>query len=176
MLHSQVLIFGYQLAQAAGVRESMSCASRDSGFAELCERFAGSQATEFMEQLGNLGINSNNGLIVTSVFWLEQMKNQRWISVDTFCKAVAMQDMLRRADGRDWGESLRDIDLPDAAGLATQKKRARIDDAEDESTPKRFIQVVGSTRPHSSVLFQGFVSCTRSFHPFSFISFVFRLS
>ena len=53
MLHSQVLIFGYQLAQAAGVRESMSCASRDSGFAELCERFAGSQATEFMEQLGN---------------------------------------------------------------------------------------------------------------------------
>ena len=53
MLHSQVLIFGYQLAQAAGVRESMSCASRDSGFAELCERFAGSQATEFMEQLGD---------------------------------------------------------------------------------------------------------------------------
>ena len=49
-----------------------------------------------------------------------------------------MQDMLRRADGRDWGESLRDIDLPDAAGLATQKKRARTDDAEDESTPKRF--------------------------------------
>ena len=138
MLHSQVLIFGYQLAQAAGVRESMSCASRDSGFAELCERFAGSQATEFMKQLGNLGINSNNGLIVTSVFWLEQMKNTRWISVDTFCKAVAMQDMLRRADGRDWGESLRDIDPPDAAGLATQKKRARIDDAEDESTPKRF--------------------------------------
>ena len=103
MLHSQVLIFGYQLAQAAGVRESMSCASRDSGFAELCERFAGSQATEFMEQLGNLGINSNIGLIVTSVFWLEQMKNRKWISVDTFCKAVAMQDMLRRADGRDWG-------------------------------------------------------------------------
>ena len=33
-----------------------------------------------------------------------------------------MQDMLRRADGRDWGESLCDIDLPDAAGLATQKK------------------------------------------------------
>ena len=66
------------------------------------------------------------------------MKNTRWISVDTFCKAVAMQDMLRRADGRDWGESLRDIDPPDAAGLATQKKRARIDDAEDESTPKRF--------------------------------------
>lgn len=138
MLHSQVLIFGYQLAQAAGVRESMSCASRDSGFAELCERFAGSQATEFMEQLGNLGINSNIGLIVTSVFWLEQMKNHKWISVDTFCKAVAMQDMLRRADGRDWGESLRDIDPPDAAGLATQKKRARTDDAEDESTPKRF--------------------------------------
>ena len=138
VLHSQVMIFGYQLAQAAGVRESMSCASRDSGFAELCERFAGSQATEFMEQLGNLGINSNIGLIVTSVFWLEQMKNQRWISVDTFCKAVAMQDMLRRADGRDWGASLRDIDLPDAAGLATQKKRARTDDAEDESTPKRF--------------------------------------
>ena len=49
-----------------------------------------------------------------------------------------MQDMLRRADGRDWGASLRDIDLPDAAGLATQKKRARTDDAEDESTPKRF--------------------------------------
>ena len=77
-------------------------------------------------------------MIVTSVFWLEQMKNHRWISVDTFCKAVAMQDMLRRADGRDWGASLRDIDLPDAAGLATQKKRARTDDAEDESTPKRF--------------------------------------
>ena len=55
-----MLIFGYQLAQAAGVRESMSCASRDSGFAELCERFAGSQATEFMEQLGNLG---NAGLV-----------------------------------------------------------------------------------------------------------------
>ena len=148
MLYSQVLIFGYQLAQAAGVRvcvracvcvrESMSCASRDSGFAALCERFAGSQATEFMEQLGNLGINSNIGLIATSVFWLERVKNHKLISVDTFCKAVAMQDMLRRADGRDWRESLRDIDLPDAAGLATQKKRARTDDTEDESTPKRF--------------------------------------
>ena len=57
--------------------------------------------------------------------------------MDTFCKAVAMQDMLRRADGRYWGESLRDIDLPDAADLATQKKRDRTDDAEDESTPKR---------------------------------------
>ena len=71
MLYSQVLIFGYQLAQAAGVRESMSCASRDSGFAELCEHFAGSQATEFMEQLGNLGIDSNATLLTTSVFWLE---------------------------------------------------------------------------------------------------------
>ena len=148
MLYSQVLIFGYRLAQAAGVRvcvracvcvrESMSCASRDSGFAALCGRFAGSQATEFMEQLGNLGIVSNIGLIATSVFWLERVKNAKLISVDTFCKAVAMQDMLRRADGRDWGESLRDIDPPDAAGLATQKKRARTDDAEDESTPKRF--------------------------------------
>ena len=143
-----MLIFGYRLAQAAGVhvcvrarvcvRESMSCASRDSGFAELCERFAGSQATEFMEQLGNLGINSNIGLIVTSVFWLEQVKNHKLINVDTFCKAVAMQDMLRRADGRDWRESLRDSDLPDAAGLATQKKRARTDDTEDALTPKRF--------------------------------------
>ena len=148
MLYSQVLIFGYRLAQTAGVRmcvracvcvrESMSCATRDSGFAALCGRFAGSQATEFMEQLGNLGINSNIGLIVTSVFWLEQMKNHKLISVDTFCKAVAMQDMLRRADGRDWGESLRDIDLPDAAGLATQKKRARTYDTEDESSQKRF--------------------------------------
>ena len=148
MLYSQVLIFGYRLAQAAGVRvcvracvcvrESMSCASRDSGFAALCERFAGSQATEFMEQLGNLGIDSNRGLIATSVFWLKEVKDDKLISVDTFCKAVAMQDMLRRADGRDWGESLRDIDLPDAAGLATQKKRARTDDAEDESTQKRF--------------------------------------
>ena len=148
MLYSQVLIFGYRLAQAAGVRvcvracvcvrESMSCASRDSGFAALCERFAGSQATEFMEQLGNLGIDSNRGLIATSVFWLKEVKDDKLISVDTFCKAVAMQDMLRRADGRDWGESLRDIDLPDAAGLATQKKRARTDDTEDESTPKRF--------------------------------------
>ena len=148
MLYSQVLIFGYRLAQAAGVRvcvracvcvrESMSCATRDSGFAALCGRFAGSQATEFMEQLGNLGINFNIGLIATSVFWLERVKNHKLISVDTFCKAVAMQDMLRRADGRDWGESLRDIDLPDAAGLATQKKRARTDDTEDESTPKRF--------------------------------------
>ena len=138
MLHSQVLIFGYQLAQAAGVRESMSCASRDSGFAELCERFAGSQATEFMEQLADIGIDSNVKLLTTSVFWLEEVKDDKLISVDTFCKAGAMQDMLRRADGRDWGESLRDIDPPDAAGLATQKKRARIDDAEDESTPKRF--------------------------------------
>ena len=138
MLYSQVLIFGYQLAQAAGVRESMSCASRDSGFAELCEHFAGSQATEFMEQLGNLGINSNIGLIATSVFWLEEVKDDKLISVDTFCTAVAMQDMLWRADGGEWAESLRDIDLPDAAGLATQKKRARTDDAEDESTPKRF--------------------------------------
>ena len=148
MLYSQVLIFGYRLAQAAGVRvcvracvcvrESMSCASRDSGFAALCGRFAGSQATVFMEQLGSLGINSNIGLIATSVCWLEGVKDDKLISVDTFCKAVAMQDMLRRADGRDWGESLRDIDPPDAAGLATQKKRARIDDAEDESTPKRF--------------------------------------
>ena len=148
MLYSQVLIFGYRLAQAAGVRvcvracvsvrESMSCATRDSGFAALCGRFAGSQATEFMEQLGNLGIDSNRGLIATSVFWLKEVKDDKLISVDTFCKAVAMQDMLRRADGRDWGASLRDIDLPDAAGLATQKKRARTDDAEDESTPKRF--------------------------------------
>ena len=138
MLYSQVLIFGYQLAQAAGVRESMSCASRDSGFAAPCGRFAGSQATEFMEQLGSIGIDSNVKLLTTSVFWLEEVKDDKLISVDTFCKAVAMQDMLRRADGRDWGESLRDIDPPDAAGLATQKKRARIDDAEDESTPKRF--------------------------------------
>ena len=135
MLYSQVLIFGYRLAQAAGVRvcvracvcvrESMSCASRDSGFAALCGRFAGSQATEFMEQLGNLGIDSNRGLIATSVFWLEGVKNDKLIIVDTFCKAVAMQDMLRRADGRDWRESLRDIDLPDAAGLATQKTPPR---------------------------------------------------
>ena len=138
MLHSQVLIFGYQLAQAAGVRESMSCASRDSGFAALCGRFAGNQATEFMEQLSDLGIDSNAKLLTKSVFWLQEVKDDKLISVDTFCKAVAMQDMLRRADGRDWGASLRDIDLPDAAGLATQKKRARIDDAEDESTPKRF--------------------------------------
>ena len=146
MLYSQVLIFGYRLAQAAGVRvcvracvcvrESMSCASRDSGFAALCERFAGSQATEFMEQLAGIGIDSDVKLLTTSVFWLEV--DDKLISVDTFCKAVAMQDMLRRADGRDWGESLRDIDLPDAAGLATQKKRARTDDTEDESTPKRF--------------------------------------
>ena len=174
MLHSQMLIFGYQLAQAAGVRESMSCASRDSGFAELCERFAGSQATEFMEQLCNLGINSNNGLIVTSVFWLEQMKNQRWISVDTFCKAVAMQDMLRRADGRDWGESLRDIDLPDAAW------RPRKKELELMTRKMNRRQNVSSSRKHSSALkrfcFQGFVSCAPSFHPFSFISFVFRLS
>ena len=98
MLYSQVLIFGYQLAQAAGVRESMSCASRDSGFAELCERFAGSQATEFMEQLGNLGIDSKCRLIATSVFRLKEVKDDKLISVDTFCKAVAMQDMLRRAD------------------------------------------------------------------------------
>ena len=148
MLYSQVLIFGYRLAQAAGarvcvracvcVRESMSCASRDSGFAALCGRFAGSQATEFMEQLGSIGIDSNVKLLTTSVFWLEGVKDDKLISVDTFCKAVAMQDMLRRADGRDWRESLRDIDLPDAAGLATQKKRARTDDTEDESTPKRF--------------------------------------
>ena len=138
MLHSQVMISGYQLAQAAGVRESMSCASRDSGFAALCGRFAGSQATEMMEELGAMGIDSNLTLLTTSVFWLEGVKEDKLISVDTFCKAVAMQDMLRRADGRDWGASLRDIDLPDAAGLATQKKRARTDDAEDESTPKRF--------------------------------------
>ena len=143
-----MLIFGYRLAQAAGVRvcvracvcvrESMSCASRDSGFAALCGRFAGSQATEFMEQLADIEIDSNVKLLTTSVFWFEEVKDDKLISVDTFCKAVAMQDMLRRADGRDWGESLRDIDLPDAAGLATQKKRARTDDAEDESTPKRF--------------------------------------
>merc|ERR1712094_99904 len=122
---------------------------------------------EFMEQLGNLGINSTIGLIVTSVFWLEQMKNQKWISVDTFCKAVAMQDMLRRADGRDWGESLRDIDLPDAAGLATQKKRARTDDAEDEST-----QNASSSRKHSSALKRFFVSTLRILYPqFSSIFF-----
>ena len=79
MLYSQVLIFGYRLAQAAGVRvcvracvcvrESMSCATRDSGSAALCGRFAGSQATEFMERLGNLGIDSNFGLMATSVFF-----------------------------------------------------------------------------------------------------------
>ena len=148
MLYSQVLIFGYRLAQAAGVRvcvracvcvrESMSCASRDSGFAALCGRFAGSQATEFMEQLADIGIDSNVKLLTTSVFWLEEVKDDKLISADTFCAAVAMQDMLRRADGGEWAESLRDIDLPDAAGLATQKKRARTDDTEDESTPKRF--------------------------------------
>ena len=148
MLYSQVLIFGYRLAQAAGVRvcvracvcvrESMSCASRDSGFAALCGRFAGSQATEMMEELGAMGIDSNLTLLTTSVFWLEGVKEDKLISVDTFCTAVAMQDMLRRADGGEWAESLRDIDLPDAAGLATQKKRARTDVMEDELTPKRF--------------------------------------
>ena len=147
MLYSQVLIFGYRLAQAAGVRvcvracvcvrESMSCASRDSGFAALCERFAGSQATEFMEQLGNLGIDSNGALLTTSVFWLEEVKNDKLISVNTFCRAVAMQDMLRRAYGGEWAESLRDIDFPDAAGLATQKKRARTYDTECEPTQKQ---------------------------------------
>ena len=148
MLYSQVLIFGYRLAQAAGVRvcvracvcvrESMSCASRDSGFAALCGRFAGSQATEFMEQLAGIGIDSDVKLLTTSVFWLEEVKDDKLISADTFCAAVAMQDMLRRADGGEWAESLRDIDLPDAAGLATQKKRARTYDTEDESRQKRF--------------------------------------
>ena len=65
------------------------------------------------------------------------MKDDKLISVDTFCRAVAMQDMLRRADGGEWAESLRDIDLPDAAGLATQKKKARTYDTEDESRQKR---------------------------------------
>ena len=148
MLYSQVLIFGYRLAQAAGVRvcvracvcvrESMSCASRDSGFAALCGRFAGSQATEFMEQLAGIGIDSDVKLLTTSVFWLEEVKDDKLISVDTFCRAVAMQDMLRRADGGEWAESLRGIDPPDAAGLATQKKRARTYDTEDESSQKRF--------------------------------------
>ena len=115
----------------------MNCAPRDSGFAALCERFAGSQATEFMEQLGNVGINSNIGLIATSVVWLERVKNDKLIRVDTFCKSVAMQDMLRRADGGEWAESLRDIDLPDAAGLATQKKKTRTYDKDDESMQKR---------------------------------------
>ena len=148
MLYSQVLIFGYRLAQAAGVRvcvracvcvrESMSCASRDSGFAALCGRFAGSQATEFMEQLADIGIDSDVKLLTTSVFWLEEVKDDKLISVDTFCMAVAMQDMLRRADGGEWAESLRDIDLPDAAGLATQKKRARAYLTEDELRQKRF--------------------------------------
>ena len=147
MLYSQVLIFGYRLAQAAGVRvcvracvcvrESMSCASRDSGFAALCGRFAGSQATEFMEQLADIEIDSNVKLLTTSVFWFEEVKDDKLISVDTFCTAVAMQDMLRRADGGEWAESLRGIDLPDAAGLATQK-RARTYDTEDESSQKRF--------------------------------------
>ena len=148
MLYSQVLIFGYRLAQAAGarvcvracvcVRESMSCASRDSGFAALCGRFAGSQATEMMEELGAMGIDSNLTLLTTSVFWLEGVKEDKLISVDTFCTAVAMQDMLRRADGGEWAESLRDIDLPDAAGLATQKDRARTYDTEGEPTQKQF--------------------------------------
>ena len=146
MLYSQVLIFGYRLAQAAGVRvcvracvcvrESMSCASRDSGFAALCGRFAGSQATEFMEQLADIEIDSNVKLLMTSV--LEEMKDDKLISVDTFCTAVAMQDMLRRADGGDRAESLRGIDLPDAARLTTQKKRVRTYDTEDESSQKRF--------------------------------------
>ena len=148
MLYSQVLIFGYRLAQAAGlrvcvracvcVRESMSCASRDSGFAALCGRFAGSQATEFMEQLADIGIDSDVKLLTTSVFWLEEVKDDKLISADTFCAAVAMQDMLRRADGGEWAESLRGIDLPDAARLTTQKKRARTYDTEDESSQKRF--------------------------------------
>ena len=138
MLHSQVMISGYQLAQAAGVRESMSCASRDSGFAELCERFAGSQATEFMEQLADIEIDSNVKLLTTSVFWFEEVKDDKLISVDKFCTPIAMQDMLQRADGGEWAESLRGIDLPDAAGLATQKKRARTYDTEDESSQKRF--------------------------------------
>ena len=146
-MYSQVLIFGYRLAQAAGVRvcvracvsvrESMSCATRDSGFAALCGRFAGSQATEFMEQLAGIGIDSDVKLLTTSVFWLEEVKDDKLISVDTFCTSVAMQDMLRRAYGGEWAESLRGIDLPDAAGLATQK-RARTYDTEDESSQKRF--------------------------------------
>ena len=94
MLYSQVLIFGYQLALAAGVRvcvracvcvrESMSCAFRDSGFAALCGRFAGSQATEMLEELGAMGIDSNLTLLTTSVFWLEGVKDDKLISVDTF--------------------------------------------------------------------------------------------
>ena len=83
-------------------------------------------------------IDSNVELLTTSVFWLKEVKDDQLISVDTFCTAVAMQDMLRRADGGEWAESLRDIDLPDAAGLATQKKRARTYDTQDESRQKRF--------------------------------------
>ena len=49
-----------------------------------------------------------------------------------------MQDMLRRAYGGEWAESLRDIDLLDAAGLATQKKRARTYETEGEPTQKQF--------------------------------------
>ena len=58
------------------------------------------------------------------MIWLEEVKDDKLISVNTFCTAVAMQDMLRRADGAEWEESLRGIDLPGAAGLATQKKKS----------------------------------------------------
>ena len=83
-------------------------------------------------------IDSNVELLTTSVFWLKEVKDDQLISVDTFCTAVAMQDMLRRADGGEWAESLRDIDLPDAAGLATQKKNALTYDTEGEPTQKQF--------------------------------------
>ena len=124
-----------------------------------------------MEQLADIEIDSNVKLLTTSVFWLEEVKDDKLISADTFCAAVTMQDMLRRADGGEWAESLRDIDLPDAAGLATQKKRARTYDTQDESRQKRFRQSHAFVRTHA-LLFQRFASCTRKFHQFSFISFV----
>ena len=89
-----------------------------------CARASRVARRRCLEQLGSLGIDSNAALLTKSVFWLEGVKDDKLISVNTFCTAVAMQDMLRRAYGGEWAESLRDIDLLDAAGLTTQKKKS----------------------------------------------------
>ena len=81
----------------------------DDDFGVLCAAFAGSQGGQLRVELGRLGIVNRLSLIATSVCWLEKMKDAKIISASAFCRAVTMQEKLRREDGRYWGKSIGDL-------------------------------------------------------------------
>ena len=81
----------------------------DDDFGVLCAAFAGSQGGQLRVELGRLGIVNRLSLIATSVCWLEKMKDAKIISASAFCRAVTMQEKLRREDGRYWGKSMGDL-------------------------------------------------------------------